>query len=275
MRTTSARPNSRTLDTSVYLTRSIKGSEFDILDESEKKYIVYEEQTEYFKCSVCSTLHGSVDQYMWHARSKRHLKAVSWKEYEDLENDPSLGRMGDPQRGVPQEFECRGTTWFKCHPCDMKFYDLASVISHRNTRRHLSATTKPSQYLPKPTVPGPFRPIHQTPKPVVLELDRLIPGRSVLKLNEETRPTQQFRSSCGNGPSPMEMPCDPRPLATPSPKNNPHMIKPIEYSAKPDIFTASKINDLPTIGSASKYRFIPPPPSYDPRNPPKDLPKIF
>ena len=117
--------------------------------------VVLNPETQYFECILCETQHPSVDCYIVHAKSRRHVNNKAWKEYEEMDMDPGKARMGDADLGLPPEIECRGSCWFKCTLCDCMLADSGSAAYHVVGRRHkqkLKRTTEGAQ------VPRPFRP---------------------------------------------------------------------------------------------------------------------
>lgn len=110
-------------------TRDIPGEEF--LRENP--------ETGYFDCTLCETSHGNIDCFVSHVLGKKHTSNAFWREYQLMDSDPTLARLGDAALGIPREIECRGTCWFKCGICDCVFYCAETVLDHCKGRRHTNA----------------------------------------------------------------------------------------------------------------------------------------
>jgi hypothetical protein len=104
----------------------------------EHKCLVFNPDSEYYKCILCDTSHASLSQFECHAAGRKHMKNLFWMEYDEMDKDDGCARMGDPDLGMPPEIECRGLCWFRCSVCETKFYDPQTALVHCESWRHKS-----------------------------------------------------------------------------------------------------------------------------------------
>lgn len=100
------------------------------------EFIVYNQEAQVYECELCRTSHPNRAGCVAHTASRRHVNQKAWREYEDMDKDPTKARMGDASLGVPSEIECRGAYWYRCSVCECMLPDPATAISHADGRRH-------------------------------------------------------------------------------------------------------------------------------------------
>jgi hypothetical protein len=235
-------------------------------DVPDRDFIVYDRATESLKCSICDTTHYDVDGFIWHTQGKRHIKNRGWKEFDDLDNDPSLARMGDPDRGVPPEIECRGVSWFKCSLCDCQLWEAETARQHCAGRRHRDLLVKHQRNIAARRIYNPIAiPVCSSQAQAHRE-----EGLSVLKARTGLKTTGSDRPPCiydeWNSSSR-------RILAEPPVKQIQNDLglqtKVFQPSYNPYFDETSSNVDKGELGnllpSKHRLRLIPPPPNYDPR----------
>ena len=98
-----------------------------------------------FACQTCNMTFTSRTDVEQHVESRKHRNKLFWNEFELADQDSSMTRMGDPSRGIPNEIECRGVCWFRCSLCNVKMWDIDTVVQHCEGRRHVNNREWPSQ----------------------------------------------------------------------------------------------------------------------------------
>ena len=213
------------------------------MDMPEREFLAFDKFNDCFKCKVCGTTHFTVDAFEWHARGKRHAKNRLWKEFEDLEKDPTQARMGDPSLDVPEEVECRGSCWFKCSLCACQLYDPEAVRYHCLGRRHRDLLAKRRNNV----------------RTSLSQESSLRPISSNASSNPNITPMIFHRNCDYTGDSTFKSVksaiCD---------LGQSRIVK-LEDFLPPIQSMKNEVDHLTTIRSCRPVRQIPPPPKYDPR----------
>ena len=111
----------------------------------------WDPRTEFYMCELCGTKHIDMFSFEVHAKGRKHLCNLDWREYEEADRNPSSARMGDSELGIPAEIECRGSLWYRCSLCDCQLGGPDSIRSHCEGKKHRSALKKMNSFHRPPS----------------------------------------------------------------------------------------------------------------------------